>query len=499
MKQFRFIVFLVTLLCLTKSHAQDLFFGHKDISTKEATGRGIIKVDSGYVIGGLLITDSLDGIHMYMGLLDHEGELVHIDHIHENEHPLNFSRNNHLVHKDESIFWNSFGGGTTIMYKYAYKTNELIAIDTILTNINYDFSSICVIPLREEKGYFLAGYFPGDGTFESDIGILKVTTDSVFQFRINNPEYRNYGIRIFANSDSTYTLISEWRNADMSSTIRAHNIDEDMNILSVATGDTTQYEFQIRDAIIDSKGNYIYTQYEIRETYAVPQVSFLSRDGSKRWTTLIGRSVNDDYFDSGWYSIIESPERDGYVIAGSSRINNQDSSFTYAALAKVSYEGDSIWYRKFSTLDYENARHVFNDIEITPEGGYFAVGISNWRRTPPEGEKLVNLLVAITDSEGLVVADSTDQVVTILPDLELEVNIYPNPVIDKLYIQHLAKQRIGYTLLSMDGAKIRQFSAGIEDETFIYDVADLPAGTYYLRLTNERQEVVGYQQILRVR
>lgn len=63
-------------------------------------------------------------------------------------------------------------------------------------------------------------------------------------------------------------------------------------------------------------------------------------------------------------------------------------------------------------------------------------------------------------------------------------NIYPNPVIDRLFIDH--KDILNYEILNMNGQKI---SSGKQEKSFI-DVSKLLRGSYLLKFTLKNQETI---------
>lgn len=200
---------------------------------------------------------------------------------------------------------------------------------------------------------------------------------------------------------------------------------------------------------------------------------------------------------SGWWGIIEATDDDGYILAGSARIQNDSLDFSYATLAKMSIDGDSVWYRRYSSIDSTHAYHQFRDVTTTPEGGYMAVGYDACHAPLVGCDFGLRILLLKTDKDGLIVPDSMSSIATVDKSAQLSISAYPNPTMETLYVQHSAKQKIVYRLLDNQGRLVRSFHAGLSDETFILDVSDYPSGLYHLSYADEHGTVLGSELVVR--
>jgi len=92
--------------------------------------------------------------------------------------------------------------------------------------------------------------------------------------------------------------------------------------------------------------------------------------------------------------------------------------------------------------------------------------------------------------------DSISSVVSIDSD-GIEILAYPNPVIEKLYIQHNAQEKLNYEIIDVSGNRIHAFSGGISDETFILDVSGYASGAYYLMCRDAQNRMRGNEMIFK--
>ena len=71
-----------------------------------------------------------------------------------------------------------------------------------------------------------------------------------------------------------------------------------------------------------------------------------------------------------------------------------------------------------------------------------------------------------------------------------EINIYPNPATDRIYIQSPAK--INATLTGITGKVIRQ----IENASYL-SVKNLASGLYLLRITNQEGTLIKVEKVIK--
>jgi len=267
--------------------------------------------------------------------------------------------------------------------------------------------------------------------------------------------------------------------------------------------DTEQGIFWIGDIVVDDDGsmtmcNLDYVRYAdtsnvfLRYRAAFhPQITKLDKDRNILWQRKMG---NGKYSGIDWtmlHRIVKSHEGDGYVTAG--HLHNRDFRFDRDAngrtfqvkgmLAKVSNEGDSLWMREYTIIDYAPVTHQIRTMEKTDDGGYVMYGYisfdSNLDVRP--GDNGVEAWILKVDTHGCLVPGCHLGTTTSENEILLDVKVYPNPVVDQLYIWHSGGDR-QYKLVDNTGACIREFEKKAGQETIIMNMSYLNSGMYYLHV-----------------
>jgi hypothetical protein len=212
------------------------------------------------------------------------------------------------------------------------------------------------------------------------------------------------------------------------------------------------------------------------------------REGRYLWTSYISNSINNVSGWGKWHSIVESHDRDGYVLAGSESYQTeaQDTMVSKAAIAKISRDGDSLWMHTFSYREGLLLREEFHDIATTSDGGYIVVGTS--ANFEPFDEILlpwVRTIVLKVDKDGLL--DTTLVSVLDISSEENNLSIYPNPVIgDHLYITQSLDQDLRITVYNTQGQLVDNYRSDNAQHTIILDVAAYDPGMYIVTATNDK-------------
>ena len=220
-----------------------------------------------------------------------------------------------------------------------------------------------------------------------------------------------------------------------------------------------------------------------------PGVSKFDETGKHLWTVEFGNNINNTANRGLWESIIESQEKDGYVIVGAESYlsETKDTLYSDAAIAKISLDGDSIWMHRYS---YERegtvATDIFHDVYPTSDGGYVAVGGSNGSDMGPN--PFLYSIIMKLDSEGRL--DTTSSTIVTV-DKEAAINVYPNPTVGPVYIQQEGNLSYNIQLIDPSGKVLKEFQLRSHDHTVVLDEAHFSQpGVFYLRVRNENGGVV---------
>ena len=168
-------------------------------------------------------------------------------------------------------------------------------------------------------------------------------------------------------------------------------------------------------------------------------------------------------------------------------------------LCKFSPEGDSLWTRSYHVT---NGPHYLNDITLTSDGGFVCTGEAN-RDMPqdaPNFQQSQTIYVVKTDSLGCVVPGcSTVGVQEYAVDLNEYLRIAPNPVALGQPLSITFEPPAGFTakgplrvvVLDAAGRTLQQGTMPSGVSAFTFPLSALPAGLYYLHLTDGTRWLAG--------
>ena len=276
-------------------------------------------------------------------------------------------------------------------------------------------------------------------------------------------------------------------------------IDEDHNVIeSIYRYNNVTSSGPGFDALILDDGSVIYTMQTFdreywNETFTVrskPVVAKLNPDLSEAWIKPFGVS---DYTlrPEQLSSIVESHEKDGFVIAGLSFWDN------YGMIGKVDNNGDSLWHYKVTTL-YEENRNFLNDVTLSSDGYYLATG---QRRVITQDDSInsnIQLWILKFDDDGQIVDVGTTST-TDEPEAINGITVYPNPSTDMLYIKQDNLGNLRYNMYDSEGSLIHSQEESGSDRILVLDVQSYTAGMYHLVIVDDRGQHVYTHKISVVR
>lgn len=272
--------------------------------------------------------------------------------------------------------------------------------------------------------------------------------------------------------------------------------------------ETEQGVFWISDMVVDDDGSMTMCNLDYirhRDTlpvtrlryrpYFYPQITKLDKNRNILWQRKMGNGKYSGLNQNQLKRIVKSHEGDGYVTAGhlsnfDFRFDKEDENSEFAIkgmLAKVSNEGDSLWMREYTIIDYAPVDHYINTMEKTEDGGYVMYGFTSFHNNlnVRPGDNGVEAWILKVDTHGCLVPGCHLETSTAEEEFPLDVKVYPNPTADQLYIWHSGGDR-KYKLVDNSGACIQEFEKKAGQETVILNVNYLNAGLYYLHVRDSK-------------
>ena len=405
--------------------------------------------------------------------------------------------NNITYFSDSIIRFNTFGSDIFQILEYHTNTNNIELFDSLDLN-KFDFFVDSYL-YTSEKSILLCG----SSTLideNYDRSILQIDGDSLRLFIDQDSLNRSYFHRLIPNTDSTFLAFGNTRNLiDTSSYTEV--IEFNYNLEKNWTYRSPVENIDLGDAIIDSDGNILFTTFNINidnnqgyfpQFQFIPRLEKLTARGEFLWSRTMGNHAHGEWQDaSRWTNIIESHEKDGYILAGSDfeRFTGveHDTTNMYATLAKFSKNGDSLWYRKFSSIsDTFSSYHKFWDMIKTSDGGYCAVGYANYADNRVDSI-LTNTLIVKTDKDGLVYPDTSTH--TQFLSEKLNILIYPNPAQNQVIIDNRDNVQYEFTICDLTGSVLCNGFVGTQSVN-VLDISSYPDGILNFQFKDMRDGAV---------
>lgn len=242
--------------------------------------------------------------------------------------------------------------------------------------------------------------------------------------------------------------------------------------------------------LVDDNDNVVVvgTQFENVPTtdigYGFPSVTKFDSEGNHLWTRRLGNSLYNKSAEGRLHSVIESKEKDGYILVGSEAREprwSNDSLVVKAAIAKISYEGDSIWYRTYSYREGLHRVDKLYDVILSDDGNYYACGRSRTFSNEESEQPWIQSLLLKTDDKGIYLKEGVSNVEV---ESDLGIKVYPNPVRGPLYISQNGDSILEVIIFTEEGIRLDAFSLDSNTHTHILNTSSYDAGLYYLVVTN---------------
>lgn len=486
----RLIFLSLFIVICNVGFSQSGFIFKENFGADQSAAYGIIE-SSGYIYatGTHLIED--EGYRsIYVCKIDSSGEVLSYDLFFDLEDAL-FSQN--LIHEmvvlDSSMFVvaTSFSFRDRIL-EYNLKSDK---IDSV-----YTFS-----PLSENEPLRIRSI----SSFNNELIVL---------FNTVNPASEKNVLQFGLDVDAKRIIID--REDYIESSQKMYPLENGNILISLSLFESDIYQSRVNFIEVDTFGNIVweylhespsigckdflklsngdliatFLEFNINEEReGRPVIVKISSEGEILWKSTIGGNLWSQNLTDNWYRVIENYDSDGFMICGeNTEAITLDSSETYGVIAKISSDGDSLWYKRFSVVTNEPVSyHSITDLEKS-SNGYIASGRVTYKSLEEGRPALQSYFIKI-DNDGNINSDTTSTNDFVENSLSLNIKIYPNPVSDYFYIEQTDVSNIKYQLLDSQGRLFKQFNAESSNQVLIVPVANLVKGSYFLKALSGRGEV----------
>jgi len=329
----------------------------------------------------------------------------------------------------------------------------------------------------------------GNGPLTNTKIILQVGIDlDQTKVTIDRPNKREIAHKVYSGNGGNFFISNSiYEDELFKSQVNLIEIDSLGNIVWEYV--VEEFSFFALDFICHASGQKVLIYLEFNNfNESRPVIEKINSDGEIIWRSYIGGNLWDDSFTSFWNRIQISNEGDGYIFAGTNKELVGIDSFQFlGVIGKLSLDGDSLWYKRFTLVEDEEIRaHSIFDLEKSIDG-YVAVGRIVYKFVDQSRPPLQSYFIKI-DNDGNINSDTTSANEIFENSLSLKIKIYPNPVSDYFYIEQTDISNINYQLLDSQGRLVKQFKAESPNQVLIVPVVGLVKGNYFLKAVSSSGE-----------
>ena len=281
------------------------------------------------------------------------------------------------------------------------------------------------------------------------------------------------------------------------------------------------YRSKIIVAEVDAEGNFIWERKNMFENaYKVNQVLPLNNDevlmllsataldekfGGKGFFRQVVKFNlksktfgNPKYYtkptgSSPYADLIASSRDTGtYFVCIISYLSDTDktTNTTCGRIVKIDSELNELWHKDYIYYP-DDGRTINNFNTIIPvKGGHYLIGgYSNWYG--------VGWLIKIDEDGNIVPIDTTTSSVDIDIAAQLpEIRIYPNPSAGMIIINQGETRGMRYQLSDLRGHAVKALDVPTSHINTIWDISDIPAGSYVLTIMQDGRIIQSKQQFV---
>jgi len=192
---------------------------------------------------------------------------------------------------------------------------------------------------------------------------------------------------------------------------------------------------------------------------------------------------------------------DGVHFLGVSELYNfqqdPDTIIGKGMVAKVDTNLNTIWRRSYSILDSNFVGHTLEDIIRTSDGNYLCYGKAYYYTIPP-GEVPILSWVFKIDEDGKIIGDTTTATVDWV-DEELidQIEVFPNPASDMIYINQNEIDHVSYQVFDIEGRLEDEFSIDHQNESVMKPIDRWKKGYKIIRMLKDGN-LIGSLKILKM-
>lgn len=210
---------------------------------------------------------------------------------------------------------------------------------------------------------------------------------------------------------------------------------------------------------------------------------------------------NNEWFKFNWNVSEIIPSQDSTSFLCTSKLYefplNSDTLQSFGMIAKVDHDLNVIWRRQYAYIDGEYKDNELRDIIATSDGNYLAYGTSTKTFSFPGEVPILSWSVKI-DEDGKIVGDTTTATVEWENiDLSDQIEIFPNPASDFIYINQNDIEDVNYKVFDLTGRLIEKFTLTAKYLSVLKSIDKWNNGYHIIQMEKEGKSI-GSLRILKI-
>ncbi len=449
----------------------------------------VVEHEGLYYLGGNYFDDEIGRWTAFYSVYDNEGS--HVKLMTEKKDTVPYNDIGLKILKDSlGLYFLGLYKGNTNLYHY-----NLLADSSWLSHkidqLPLDFSPHGVTLLNNKFFFCGRNLLPSEG---NNVALVSVR-DTVLKVFHDAPNfsYNERSSSIEANSLGELVVVAKrsFPSSSRGTVCFIMFFDEELNLLHTTKNTNDEVAFNpISGFCIDSQDNIILSGTGKSGDTIFQLIAKLDPKGKQVWQKKLDRNINNRYLEGRWHSIVEAHEKDGYIAVGGENYQDNnggiDTLIVRAAVAKLSLDGELMWYRTYSYRNGPRRSEIFYDIQATSDGGYILVGDSATYDVPEEEElPWLQAIVLKTDAEGRL---ETSDIAELNVAREGAITLFPNPVEETLHLTQSIDRKLTLLFYDEEGKKVDSCVSYGAEHTIILDVSGYRAGSYSVIAVDNKGE-----------
>lgn len=481
-------ILFLTSICYLSTHllAQDPYHYRVDNGTHRTHGMLIHEIDDAYLcIGQELYKEMPFNIGVFAYEIDkYTGEQTHFTFHDIDSTIIFFGYVNNSYRIEDKIYYITKSVNKIFLTSYDIISKTSAIEDVILPNIPSQTIFIGDFSISDHKLYIYTSTQHESNDKDRYVYIYDLLTKEVAYILLENPSTNAYAGKQYLYENGDLALFGHMEN----NRLLFQKIDSNGEVIWEYKSALNKKYFRVHAALQISADEFLIScsQKKIQSNQNKYNPILLKFNTDTQKIVWESNVQYDTYWTSvgDYRNIIPSFQKDGYLFSGSNfeLFFEQDSLLEVGVVGKITADGDLLWKRKYYFLSESGDRHIINDMMATSDSSYVCFGTATHYRKPDDTDYWNQSWVFKIDEQGHIIGDTVNAIEWIKEELTDQIQLFPNPAHDVLYINQDEIQNISYYVYDLNGTKIDQVILSQSNHSVTWDIHDWHPGNYIIQI-----------------